>query len=55
VRKNAYYGGAAGLRMNTPAGPARLGLGVNRRGVDSSLNYRFYLSIGHSLLQDFPR
>ena len=35
VRRNAYYGGAAGLRMNTPAGPARLGLGINRTGLRS--------------------
>ena len=55
VRKNAYYGGAAGLRMNTPAGPARLGLGINQTGLRAGLNYRFYISIGHDLLQDFPR
>jgi predicted acylesterase/phospholipase RssA len=55
IQKNAYYGGAAGLRMNTPVGPVQVGLGINRLGVGPDLNYRIYVSIGHDLLQDFPR
>lgn len=55
IRKNAYYGGAVGLRMNTPAGPARIGLGVSRTGEVPRLSYRFYISIGPDMLQDFPR
>jgi NTE family protein len=50
LRQTLYYGASAGVSLNTPIGPVRLGYGLGRGG-----RRNLYFSAGYNLLPDFPR